>query len=214
MVAGVVINILFFVCFMQADIVLTARHGMNIWETIVQGKFSHFYEYNLNAGVTGRVSAVCFAMYEYAVYFLFAIWNLPLWLIEHFAKVDVLNSIIGLLWVKAILVPFCLIAFKEFIEISELLGAKKESIYEAKTLLLVSPILVQSVIVMSEYDIIAIAIILIAIKYYLKDDMKKSILFFSLAMPFKYFAAFFLIPLLLYKEKRIIYIILDLINNY
>ena len=62
-----------------------------------------------------------------------------------------------------------------------------------------------------QYDSIGLFFLLVSFYFYLRSNMKLFILFAAIAMTFKLFALLAFIPLLLLKEKRVLYIIRNLL---
>jgi hypothetical protein len=69
-------------------------------------------------------------------------------------------------------------------------------------LFLTTPVAFFNQFIFGQYDIFTLALMLLGIYFYLKNDMWKFVLFFGLAITFKYFALLFFLPLLLLKEKK------------
>ncbi len=65
--------------------------------------------------------------------------------------------------------------------------------------------------VQSQLEIVILFLMLLGIYYYIKDDMKKFVLFFALSVPLKMVSIFVFIPLLLLKQKNILKIILSVL---
>ena len=90
------------------DIIVTTRHGINFWDILLNGDFLAFYDRNVTASGNTVYSDVQGCAYNILVYIVFAIWNLPLYLMERFASVDVMNSIPCLAYAK--LLPVAAVA--------------------------------------------------------------------------------------------------------
>jgi hypothetical protein len=71
-----------------------------------------------------------------------------------------------------------------------------------------APIAIFAVFIFGGYDIFAVFFMLLGIHAYFAKDFKRFVLWFSVAISFKYFAALIYLPLVLLIEKRLIYLVL------
>lgn len=205
----VIIGILFMMLFLSYnywDLIITTRHSINVWDSLFSGKIMNFYSDNLAAPITNYWTFP--AIYSFPIYILFAIWNFPLWCLEHFMAIDPFTSRLALTYAKLILLPFLIGAAKMLYNICKEMKIKEALwcvIYFFTGCLVVSAITVQG-----QYDIISIFFTLTGIYYYLKGSMPKFIFWFAVAIVFKLFAMFIFIPLILLKEKKIHRIVLQI----
>ena len=79
------VAIFLFTCFVYWDMFATTLHTTNFIEVISQGKFLDFYKINYQFDVNGIISTAC---YEIPIYFIFMIWDLPLWVLQHFLNIN------------------------------------------------------------------------------------------------------------------------------
>lgn len=194
------------------DIVVTTRHSMNFWTLIFQGRPLDFYSYNMNVG-SGNIFyyAPTAAIYDFSIYLVFAIFDLPLWILENFAKIDVMNNFACLLWMKVPLIIGIWVSAKLVGKIYKLHCKDKVIYFWLIFTYLSSLLLFSSVLQVSQYDIISLCFILAGVFYYLKNDYKKFLMYFALAVSFKYFAIFVFLPLIVMKNKLIWKIVRDII---
>ncbi|OJU18416.1 MAG: hypothetical protein BGN88_04745 [Clostridiales bacterium 43-6] len=199
------IGIMFF-SHLYWDIVITTRHGINVWTSLFEGHLNNFYFDNTQPQITNYATSC--AIYPFPVYIAFAIWNFPLWVMEHVFHKDPFTSTVALMYAKCILLPFLLgsayLVKKICIQLSI-------SVHHAKWCafyFLSSNLVFFAVVVTGQYDIFSVFFILLGFYYYVKNDVQKFLLFFAIAFSFKLFAVFIFIPLLLLKEKRIFRILL------
>lgn len=202
-----IISSILFACFIYADMLYTVSHANNMLTALLSGHFLGAYEINYNFPVDGILSMVC---YDLPIYAIFIVWNFPLWLIQKFFSVDIINSFLCLLWMKGLLVVFlfgCSIVLKNILKY---LKVKDNLIKWAILIFVSSPLVFSSLFILSQYDIIPLFFMLLGVYAYMKKDYKKFLLWFAIAIPFKIFAIFAFIPLVLLKEKKILKILLNL----
>jgi hypothetical protein len=189
------------------DILITTRQGINLWNALFSGHILNFYSYNLhmisgNAAYTAPQNAA----YDFSVYVVFAIWNFPLWVLEKFFKIDVMNSIPCLMWSKAMLMFFLGLSSKIMKRICLELKMNEPLTNWCVFIYLSSTFVISSLFVISQYDIIGLFFMLIGLLMYLKNSRRKFVFWFAIAISFKLFALLLFIPLILLKEKRILHI--------
>lgn len=189
------------------DLIITYSHGLCFLDCLFEGNLKNFYEYAKVNSWEGWA-----AYYYISVYIIFAIWNLPIWLISKIADVDIYSSTC-LLWAKGMNIFFVvLICFfiNKIIKEFEIEEDKQNSIF---FFFLSSLNLILPTFAMSQYDIICCFFLLWGFYEYCKQPTisYKSLLIFAIAVTMKIFALFVVIPLILLKEKRILYICKNMI---
>lgn len=198
------IAITLFVSHSYNDIIITTRHGINLWYCLFDGKILNFFSYN-----AGIISGNDFfmipqnAIYNFFIYVIFAIWNFPLWILENFAHVDVMNNFYCLIWSKTMIIFFLAISAQVLKKICIELKMNSNLVNWIVFYYLSSAFVFSSLLIMSQYDIISVTLMLIGLLMYLKGNMKSFVLWFMFAITLKYFALFVFVPLILLKEKRI-----------
>lgn len=138
------------------------------------------------------------------------LWCLPvniLYKIKWFEPANVWT----VLWYKSFIIIFFWLGIREMVAISKKIGIeekyRKWMIYIFATSVLVA----LPTFHIAQSDTIYVYFLLKGLNAYLDDDYKKFVLFFALAIDCKYMAVFMFIPLVLLREKRILYIIRDAI---
>lgn len=191
-----------FSSYMYTDILYTTRHGLNLWDALFSGEIRNFYLLNKHAYISNGLT--CSALYDFPIYIAFAIWNFPLWLLEHFAGVEVLNNPYTLLYAKSILILAlwgCAWAVKK---ICKELHINEGHILWCQFLFISSSFVLSSLVLMSQYDVIGLFFTLLGVYYFIKEDNKKFVLWFAIAISFKLFAVLVFIPLILLTHKRVV----------
>lgn len=204
-----IVSFVFFISYIYADLFYTTRHGINLWTTIMDGRFFNYYSYNAGV-VSSPLYPATGPMYPFLTYAVFAVWNFPLWILEHFFKVDVFTSAWCMLWMKAILLPFLYISAYYIYKICRHLELKENYSKWAAFIFLTSGLVFSSIFIMTQYDVLYIPFMLMGLLAYLRKNYKKFILFFAIAIAFKLFAFMAFIPMLLLIEKKVLKIIMKI----
>lgn len=196
-----IIFILFF-CFIYSDILITTRHSINLIQTIVNGDPLGFYRINYGLITDNYLQVATKACYELPIFVIFAIWNIPLWIAQNFFHIQITTTILCLIWLKLILVIFLVLCAKTMKKICQEINIDDKHVSWTVLFFISSPLLLVSLFIMSQYDIIAIFFILLGLLMYLKNNKKWFIIWFSIAILLKMFALFIFIPLLLLTNKK------------
>ena len=168
---------------------------------ILEGHVQDFYDFNklANGG----------SDYLPVLYFILAIWNLPLVLFgaveslygfpQAFKHIDPL----AVLWAKSLMVVFFAFSVRQVYKIGYVFSGNEKNSGLLALAFATAPIALFSVFVLGQYDVIGLAFALTGYLYYVKRDEFRFLLYFSLAISFKYFALVIFVPLLLLSEKRL-----------
>jgi hypothetical protein len=196
--------VLFFLLFQQVDLFHTATSSY----AYLKGHFLDFYDYNKR--YIGNDD------YLPILYLILAIWNIPLCILglSSSPETSVFNwpyflpsTFIEIAWWKLILLLFYLATIYIFFKISNLIDARKNIKLHITSLYATSPLVIFSVIIFGGYDIFSVFFTLLGFFFYLKKQINKFLLFFSIAICFKYFALIIFLPLILIYEKRPLYLL-------
>lgn len=189
------------------DLPLTIDHGLLLIEAIFKGKFFEIYSY-----IITNSHSVHAANYEIFIFIIFAIWNIPIYIINLIKPFNYMDNMIVILYNQLLLIIFMLGISKCIYKISFIITEDTNKSKWSNYFFLTSTLLIIPAFWFSQYDIISVFFATLGTYYYIKNDTKKFILSYALAIPMKLFALFIFIPLLLLKEKRIKYIILEAIS--
>lgn len=203
----VIIMLIYLVVFLYDDIVVTYTHSIHFLECLFSGKFFDFYRYTLERKISGYA-----ADYYLPIYILFGFWNLPMWLFSKIIGIPM--RAMSLLWCKMILIPFyvgCIYVAKKILEYFE-----KDSSNLLICNIFSSICLVIPVFATGQYDVISLFLVLLGTWISFKEDRitKLVVAIFALAIPFKLFAVFSYVFLVLLKEKNIWKIIFKTILGF
>ncbi len=191
--------------FAYVDILVTSTHGVSIWDALFKEGFKNFYSINNGLVIRGMAAS---AVYDLPIYFIFAIWNFPLWIIKELTSIELINNGFTVLWMRLLPVVFLIGSSYVFKKICEDINIDKKWINSIVLIFVTSPLVSTSILLIGQYDIIALFFILLGVRAFINNDMNKFILWFMIAIPIKMFALFIFIPLLLLREKNVIKIII------
>lgn len=186
-----------FFSFLHGDILQTSEHGLIFLEKLFSGRILQFYN--------SKTIRSAIPVYDLPTYLLFAVWNLPFYLFG--VKSRSASRPYILMWNKLLVVIFFLLTAFIIYKILKLIGVKKDNAKWGGFLFLLTPFAVFSVLIMGQYDIIGTFFMALAVYFYLSKKYYKFSIFISIAIAFKSFFLFPVIPMILLIEKRPIHII-------
>jgi hypothetical protein len=190
-----------FLIFKQSDL----THTYTSSYAYLQGHVYDFYDYN----------KIHMSRNDYLplMYIIFALWNLPLKLFGLLTYADLgvsiwqLSTPLEIFWSKLLLCSFFLACVILLEKITKLLHANVEDgLARPSILFATSPIAIFAVFIFSQYDIFGVFFTLLGLYFYFQKRFWYFAFLFSVAISFKYFAAFIYLPLVLIIEKRPLYI--------
>lgn len=197
---------------MYFDFFATFRHGVNFWYALFEGHPLSFYSYaKAIPGGTPNRTINATASYDFTIYLFFAIWNFPAWLYERISGSYAESCFLFLAWGKLMLPLIAILTAGGMKKILEFItGGCKDTagmIYAWSF----SGILMMAAYSIGQYDIIGVLFAVYGLYYFLRQDYKRFYLYFGVAVSCKYFAIFLFVCLVLLYEKRILYIIRNLL---
>ncbi len=191
-----------FVSYQYGDILHTG--GSSI--AYLNGHFADFYEYNKD--LMGGNN------YMPTTYVLFAIWNIPVRLLGLITEPSMSVGAVVRMWYKfgtfLLFLGTGYVIYKICIE--KLVPQNKAVL--AAFLFVSNPIAIYSELIFGQYDILTTFFICLGFYYYVKEEQKKFVLSFAVAITCKYFAILIFIPLLLLKEKNVWKMIRDIAGGF
>lgn len=195
-----------FLLFKQSDLTHTNSSSF----AYLYGHFWDFYDYNKSRMGDNNYLPI--------FYWIFALWNIPLKLLglvpEVTSQTWMHPTVIQTIWSKLLLAIFFFASVDVIIKITKQICA----IYPGNQstgnenvpaiLFATSPIAIFAIFIFGGYDIFALFFMLLGLRAYFAKDFKWFVIWFSVAISFKYLAAFAYLPLVLIIEKRLIYLLL------
>ena len=115
------------------------------------------------------------------------------------------------MWFKVLPVLFYIASGFLMYKIGNIIGLSSKKSKLMAYIFLTAPLALFSQFIFGQYDILTVFFILLGLYFYFKNDIWKFIIFFGIAVTFKYFALLIFIPLLLLKEKNILKIVRNMI---
>ena len=200
-----IIFIVFWLTFMYADITITYTHSLRVWDCIWQGDITKFYQVCYENQYLG-----CSANYYFPLYLIFAIWNLPIWLIAKIIEINI-YAVPCLLWCKTMVVIFvigCIVMLKRILKEMKCQEADYYVFIFATSLIFFIPTMA-----VAQYDVISVFFTLCGLYCFLKEQKfsLRVCLIFSLAISLKFFALFPFFILNLLYEKRILVLLKNML---
>ena len=194
-----------FLLFKQSDLTHTNSSSF----AYLYGHFWDFYDYNQSRMGDNNYLPI--------FYWFFAIWNIPLKLLGLIPEVTsetwMLATPIQTIWSKLLLIIFFFSSVSLVGKIAQQIRATtlpnqiNQNGLAPDYLFATSPIAIFAVFIFGGYDIFTVFFMLLGVHAYFAKDFKWFVLWFSIAISFKYFAAFIYLPLVLIIEKRFIYVV-------
>jgi len=195
-----------FLLFKQSDLTHTNSSSF----AYLYGHFWDFYDYNKSRMGDNNYLPI--------FYWFFAIWNIPLKLLGLIPEVTSQNwmypTVIQTIWSKLLLAIFFFASVNLVRKIADQICITLPANQELRNdripelLFATSPIAIFAIFIFGGYDIFALFFMLLGLRAYFAKDFKWFVLWFSVAISFKYFAAFAYLPLVLIIEKRLMYLVI------
>ena len=185
------------------DILATTRHGINFWSILGQGKFLEFYELNYCPPGNNIYTTFQRCSYNILVYFVFAVWNLPLFLLERFAGMDVMNNIFCLIYSKMLVVTAAGITVVILKHILKSLQIPEDRHRLFLYIYGSSSLLISVVFITAQYDILSLVFQLLGVWAFIEKKDRQFVFWFAIGFCFKFFALIIFLPLLLLRHKKI-----------
>lgn len=201
-----------FVLFYYMDLKSLTVWTVNIWDTLAEtGNIRHFYEYsamNLYQLDHAMVGSDIF------IYLPWAIWNLPIWILQRFAGLAVIEHFWMVLYSKCFLLAvFALILYLAR-KIALLFTTEKEDIHRMLFLSATSFFTITSLAYIGQNDVLVIAPFLMGIYELLKGNRRKFLFWSAVSIAFKPFFVFSFLVLILLFEKNLLKDMLYFISGF
>lgn len=175
---------------------------VNVWDTIYEtGNPFNYYAYSAQ-NLYGLSHAMVGS--DFLIYLPWAIWNLPIWILQRFFNLTILEHPLMLLYSKCFLIFILMITSVVMKKIANLLTNNTEDL--AKNLILYNSsfFVLTGIAYIGQNDILVILVMLLAVYNLIKGNIPKFILWAALSIALKPFFIFSYIALILLKEKRIV----------
>lgn len=151
--------------------------------------------------------------YNYIILIPWAVWNIPIWLIQRLGHIEILSNTWMLAWSHLFLIVVFLITLLFTKKIIEMFVEDKTKQAWNTYLIFTFPFMFLGIVLAGQTDIIAIAITVAAIYYLLKDKQSIFLILMAVSIAAKPFYIFAYIAVILLIEKDIIKIGLKLASS-
>lgn len=202
------IPLFFFCIYTYTDIIITTQDGIAVWYAIFdEGSISRFYmtPYPFRDGI--------YPAYDFFIYIIFAIWDLPLYIYEKIAKSSFGDIYILVLYAKSICLFFLVLCANKLYNLAyRVTGDGKKAGWSCFSFIF-SVTVFQAVVIICGYDVISLFFTLCGIYAYLEKRDKKFVFYFSCAIACKMFALWIFIPLLLLRYKKVWKVIIGFLGG-
>lgn len=187
-----------FFSFQQGDILHTGGSSISY----LNGHIWDFYDWNSKY--------LTLDAYMPSTYIIFAIWNVPLKLFGLMSEPTMTVPTGVLMWYK--LLPTALYFLSGYLiyKICIFQGLSRNKAKIAMYVFITCPIGFFSQFLFGQYDIFTVVFMLLGYYYYLKNNNALFVIFFGIAITFKYFALLYFVPLLLFRCKNVFKAVLAL----
>lgn len=210
------IFIFLFMSFCYIDTTSIIRFEVGFAESLLKGDVKDLYGVTYNNALYAKANELRgshFPTYDLPMNIVLGIWGIPLYLYRTwFNAPDIGESFGQMLYGKSILLPALIITIILVYKICLALGTDKNRALWGAYLYFTSAIVTGSIAIIGQSDVIGMTLILAGLLAFIRRESKKFMLFFVLAMPFKMYAMFFFLPLMLLREKGIHIIIIKLLT--
>lgn len=139
------------------------------------------------------------------------VWAFPMVILYHIFGMEFVNSMFARMWYKLFSVLFLALSTKELIKIGKKYNLDE---YKAKYMVLyltTSLFVAMPVFHIAQTDVLYLFLMLWGFRAYLENNYKLFVLLYAIAFPMKYISIIVFIPLVLIREKRILYVLRDFI---
>lgn len=202
-----IIPIICYSLYLYTDIIETTSNSLKIWYLLFgEGKLTDFYTYRYplieNAPQAG---------YDFFIYVIFAIWNIPLFIFEKITSTSYRQFYLTVWYAKTIIIFFLVLTAIQVYRIALLISKDNIKAVWSVFSFVFSISVFQTIGVIGGYDVISVFFTLCGIKSYFQNKNVSFLFYFSCAIACKLFAVWVFVPLLLLKNKKIIKVILSLL---
>lgn len=198
--------LLCFLCYYYGDIGIATRAGIDFWNALLDGQVFRWYSYEYNV-VMQPMGWNAHMVFEFPLYLTFAIWNIPVFLFEKMTHMDYMQCVPAILYTKILPLLFFFGSIRVLKAICLEMGFDEDKSKQCVFFWMTSALVIEPVFVICQFDIFEVFLILIGYLEYLKGRRKRFVFWFAIAFCFKSFSLMVFLPLLVYREKRIVKIL-------
>lgn len=208
---AIAISLVMLIAFTYIDLKSLTIWSTDLLDVIVEGRIYDFYEYgaeNIYGAPHQYIGCNLF------VFIPWAIWNIPIWILQRFAGMKIIDNPLMMLWSKMFLIIVLLLTMYFTYRIVMMIAREKEWAQWIVALALTYPFTYIGVYYSGQSDIISVCFFTIAIYFLLKKDQRLFIICSSCAIAAKPFYLLCYIAIVLLLEKNIGKIFIKLFLGY
>lgn len=188
--------------FFYMDTNSIVRCGIDVTKSIVDGQFLDYFDYT-SLSLANQLM-VHEPAYDILFYLTVGVWEIPVAIAELVTGKTLEHNFIALGYSKMLLIVFLLLSAWMLRKIALEIGLSEKASAWCSFAFASNGFVFAYLCIAGQYDILGIFFTLTGAYYYLKEDTKKFIIFFAIAVQYKFFPLFVFFPLLLLKEKNLI----------
>ena len=211
---GILVLIAAFMFCFTKDFKLTVTQSLDFNDCLFHGKVFRYYSEIKDLALSGHYSKawpqslLAGANYSIINYASVGLICLPVYIFDRLFDLSV-SFLVYEAVVKAAFAVMMVYMSKIVYDICKLLKPDETDAKWVSLCFLTSPVFLFASIIISHLDIFSILFLLLGIKYMVKGNHWLELLFFMLAASYKPFILLGIVPILLLKEKRILYLLRD-----
>lgn len=195
-----------YVFFAHPDVIETSNHSYVLLSSTFQGRFLEFYN-DVMAHPFGKfLYYINNAHYNIFVYIIFALAELPYFLIHVIFKTTLNEPLLYYIG-KLVSAGFTVACIPLVKKVAVQLGLQPQDANWAALFFALMPPVFFSSMVMGQYDAICLFFILLGLYYWLKGNLVMCAFWMGAGAAGKFFSLLLLVPLILLAEKRPLHII-------
>lgn len=190
------------------DMSLTTLHSYDLLDCIFTGKPLKFYGFAFDKASQGLYISPVYdetrtaAAYNIVVYIVLAVWELPMYIMNHIYPKDNYGTILEA-WGRLLGILVTYLSYVQITKLSRTLMSDQNKAKWAGYFFLSSPLITYCVIIRNQLDIIPVLLIILALGQYFKKNYVRFSVIMAFAGCFKLIPFLIVIPLLLLAEKKI-----------
>lgn len=199
---------LIFISYGYIDLKSLTAWSLNLWDCLFDGKLYHYYEYcaeniyNLDSAYMGS---------NYLALLPWAVWNLPIWILQRFFGIAAVGHAWTLLYSKIFVAAVYMFTVFYAYKIMIIMGKGPEERVGAVYLAFSFPFAMTAVYFAGQTDIISICLFVIAVYKLLDGKRKYFILFAALSVGAKPYILIAVAAVVLLTQKNVWKVIRDIV---
>lgn len=186
--------------------------SMTVWSTVLldctfDGRLYDFYDVihqNLHEGPQW------YCGYNYLMLIPWAVWNIPIWILQRFARLRVVDHTLMMVWSQMFLVFLLGVTVLYSRKIMDFFGVDHDTKSWSSYLIITCPFTFLGIFISGQSDLVVITTTVMAIYYLLQKKRAIFLLLMAYSISAKPFFIFALIAVILLVEKNVIKILLQL----